>query len=126
MRQVQYCKLFLVCMEWGTKEMNSNMQHVEMGMRIWKMRKERRMTRDVLSEKADISPKFLYEIEVGKKGMSAETLLKIALALSVSCDYLLYGDEKSLSDRLSGLEPKQMERLERILELMREFCGENN
>ena len=109
-------------MEWGTKEMDSNIQHVEMGMRIWKMRKERRMTRDVLSEKADISPKFLYEIEAGKKGMSAETLLKIALALSVSCDYLLYGDGKSLSDRLSGLEKRQVERLIRILELMREFC----
>lgn len=106
------------------KEMNGNMQHIEMGMRIWKMRKERRMTRDVLSEKADISPKFLYEIEAGKKGMSAETLLKIALALSVSCDYLLYGDEKSLSDRLGGLEKRQVERLEKIVELMREFCEE--
>ena len=111
-------------MEWGTKEMDSTIQHVEMGMRIWKMRKERRMTRDVLSEKADISPKFLYEIEAGKKGMSAETLLKIALALSVSCDYLLYGDEKSLSDRLGGLERKQAERLIKILELMWEFCEE--
>ena len=111
-----------MCVKWGTKEMDSNMQHVEMGMRIWKMRKERRMTRDALSEKADISPKFLYEIEAGKKGMSAETLLKIAIALSVSCDYLLYGDEKSLSDRLVGLESKQVERLVKILELMREFC----
>lgn len=111
-------------MERNGKSMNSSVQHVEMGMRIWKMRKERRMTRDVLSEKADISPKFLYEIEAGKKGMSAETLLKIALALSVSCDYLLYGDEKSLNNKLNGLEQRQLDRLEKIVELMRAFCEE--
>lgn len=105
--------------------MDSNTQHVEMGIRIWKMRKERRMTRDVLSEKADISPKFLYEIEAGKKGMSVETLLKIALALSVSCDYLLYGDEKSISDRLGGLEQGQLESLEKIVELIHKFCEKN-
>lgn len=105
--------------------MDSSIQRVEMGMRIWKLRKERRLTRDVLSEKADISPKFLYEIEAGKKGMSAETLLKIALALSTSCDYLLYGEEKSVNDKLSGLEQRQLERLEKIVELMREFCEEN-
>ena len=108
----------------GNERMDSGMQHVEMGTRIWKLRKERRLTREVLSEKADITPKFLYEIEVGKKGMSSESLLKIALALSTSCDYLLYGDEKSLNDRLSGLEQRQLERLEKIVELMREFCEE--
>ena len=104
--------------------MDSDIQHVELGMRIWKLRKERRLTREVLSEMADISPKFLYEIEAGKKGMSSETLLKIALALSTSCDYLLYGDEKSLNDKLSGLEQRQLERLEKIVELMWEFCEE--
>jgi len=50
-------------------------------------------TREEFSEMADISPKFLYEIEIGKKGFSAETLYNIAKALSVNCEYILVGSE---------------------------------
>ena len=37
--------------------------------------------------------KFLYEIETGKKGFSADTLSRISVALSVSCDYIMFGEE---------------------------------
>jgi transcriptional regulator with XRE-family HTH domain len=36
----------------------------------------------------------LYDIEVGNKGMSAETLCKIAQALNVSTDWILMGDKE--------------------------------
>ena len=71
-----------------------------MGIRIQELRKERNMTREELAEKAEISTKFLYEVEMGKKGISAETLLKIGVALSTSCDYLLTGEGKNRNGKL--------------------------
>lgn len=65
--------------------------YLNTGARIWQLRVAAGYSREVLSEMADISPKFLYEIENGKKGMSAQTLCNISKALGVSSDYLLTG-----------------------------------
>lgn len=70
----------------------------EAGKRILKVRNMRNMTRDELAEKAGISPKFLYEIETGRKGFSASTLYDICTALGIRSDYLLTGDEQSNED----------------------------
>ena len=51
-------------------------------------------TREQLAELADISPKFLYEIEIGNKGFSAKTLSMLAEQLNISSDYILFGVEK--------------------------------
>ena len=95
-----------------------------MGIRIQELRKERSMTREELAEKAEISTKFLYEVEMGKKGISAETLLKISRALSSSCDYLLTGEGKNRNGKLDNLSSKQIKRLEKIVKLIGEFCEE--
>jgi transcriptional regulator with XRE-family HTH domain len=63
----------------------------EAGTRIYQLRVENGYTREELAELADISIKFLYEVENGKKGFSAQTLLKISIALSTDCDYILKG-----------------------------------
>ena len=63
----------------------------EVGKRIRKLREKRDMTREQLAGKAEITAKFIYEIENGRKGMSAGNLYKIAAALSTSCDYILLG-----------------------------------
>ena len=100
------------------------MNNFEIGQRIQKIRKERGLTRENLAEKAEISTKFLYEVERGKKGISAESILKISVALSVSSDYLLLGEEKSRRSKLNNLSEKQWKRLEKILKLMYEFCND--
>lgn len=61
------------------------------GKRIRELREKQEMTREELANKAEITTKFLYEVENGKKGMSANNLYKIAIALSTSCDYILLG-----------------------------------
>lgn len=48
--------------------------YVGAGNRIRALRENRGYTREQLAEMADISSKFLYEIEVGNKGFSARTL----------------------------------------------------
>ena len=62
------------------------------GSRIRALRESRGYTREQLSEIAEISPKFLYEIEAGIKGFSAHTLCMLANGLNASCDYILYGN----------------------------------
>lgn len=44
-----------------------------------------------LAELLDVSPVFLRSIEYGKRGMSIDTLAKLAAALQVSTDYILFG-----------------------------------
>ena len=64
----------------------------EIGQRIWNLRLRRGLTREELSEQADISAKFLYEVENGKKGISAKVLSKISKSLETDCNFLLYGE----------------------------------
>lgn len=100
------------------------MNNVEIGQRIQEIRKERNMTREDLAEKAEISTKFLYEVESGKKGLSAESVCKISQALSISCDYLLTGEGKNKSSKLDKLSQRKLKQLEKIIKLIYEFCNE--
>lgn len=61
------------------------------GERIRQLRKQYGYTREELAELAEISSKFLYEIEKGRKGFSANTLYRIAKGLSVPYEYILEG-----------------------------------
>lgn len=74
--------------------------YYEPASRIRELRECNRFTREQLAELADISPKFLYEIETGKKGFTADTLYRISKALSVSSEYILTGKNKSFSEDL--------------------------
>lgn len=104
------------------------MSYKEVGERIRYLREVNNYTREAFAEKVGISSKFLYEIEMGKKGFSADTLLKISQALAVSCDYLMigYNAESRTAEQiaciLEGLEPKQIGRVRDILMLIREMC----
>ena len=101
------------------------MSHKQIGERI---REIQNYTRETFAEKIDISAKFLYEIEVGKKGFSADTLCKISQALSVSCDYIMLGYEDNSQSKekiinvLEMLEPKQISRIQDILKILCKMC----
>lgn len=104
------------------------MSNVEIGARIRELREIQNYTREGLAEKIDISAKFLYEIEMGKKGFSAETLCKLAKVLSVSCDYIMLGENaegrgrEKIIGALEKLEPKQTSRIQDILKILYEMC----
>lgn len=65
---------------------------IKLGIAVKSRRLEQKKTRDALADAAKISSRFLYEIETGRKGMSAETLYGLAKALDVSADCLLGGE----------------------------------
>jgi transcriptional regulator with XRE-family HTH domain len=62
-----------------------------LGERIKQRRLELGWTQDVLAQKAGISKGFLSDLENGKRGIGAETLLDIGRVLGVSLDSLMTG-----------------------------------
>ena len=59
-------------------------------------------TYEKVAEQANISSQFLFEIETGKKSMTARTIINLAKTLSVSTDFLLLGSSPT-SVMLEGL-----------------------
>lgn len=101
--------------------------YCEIGHRIKELRMKRKYSREKLAGMADISQKFLYEIEFGKKGFSVYTLINIANSLGVSCDYIIMGSkyvELELYDALRLFEPQESERLAEVLRAVYKL-GEN-
>jgi len=98
------------------------------GERIRELREMQNYTREGFAEKVEISSKFLYEIETGKKGFSADTLCRISHALTVSCDYIMFGEEKEcqsvqkIACVLEGLKPLQLRKMLDILKIFCDMC----
>lgn len=63
------------------------------GERIRKLRQDKRLTLDQLSERTGISKGFLSDAENGNRNVSSQNLLKIANELNASLDYLLRGTD---------------------------------
>lgn len=99
----------------------------QVGMRIRELRKIQSYTREVLAEKIGISPKFLYEIEMGKKGFSAETLCRMSRVFCISCDYIMFGEENKYLKKerivkgVEMLQPAQICQIKYILKLLYEI-----
>lgn len=104
------------------------MSDIQIGGRIRELREINNFTREAFAEKVDISSKFLYEIETGKKGFSADTLSRIAKALSVSCDYIMFGEDeehrgsKKIICVLEKLGPSKVSRIQDVLRILNEMC----
>ena len=66
----------------------------EFGNRIRKMRKEKGMTQDKLSELTDISARNISDIENGKVNSTYSTIYVLAKAFGITMSELLALDEK--------------------------------
>lgn len=94
------------------------------------LRTDRRYTREQLAYLADISEKFLYEIEMNKKGFSAETLMKLSHSLEVSMDYIMLGKGSRKYDdeivaTLEQFKPNTLEMVDRLLKAAYEISKES-
>jgi transcriptional regulator with XRE-family HTH domain len=65
------------------------------GYRVRRQRELLGYTREHLAELLDITPKFCSDIELGVKGMSVPTLIRVSRALKLPTDYILFGMEAS-------------------------------
>lgn len=68
-----------------------NFKHV--GLRLKLEREKLGYTRDVFSEMVNISSSYLSQVERAERQASLPVFIKMASALNVSLDYLIYGDE---------------------------------
>lgn len=100
----------------------------DVGNRILLSRKLKGYSRETLAELANISPKFLYELETGKKGFSAFVLYNLCNALAVSSEYILTG-ETSInydSNLFRVLTLYNQDQLQKITELLMLIYKINN
>lgn len=94
---------------------------VKMGERIKKQRLLNGYSREKLAEMADITPRFCYDLELGLKNMSVNTLCKISDSLHVPVDYILFGPDSNSNglDSLMGIigtcPSDKLEHLEQIV-----------
>ncbi|MDR1203799.1 MAG: helix-turn-helix domain-containing protein [Tannerellaceae bacterium] len=66
--------------------------NVDVGIRLRDLRVKHGYTREMMCELAGINDKYLYEIEVGKKGLSAKKLYALSRALCATMDYIASGE----------------------------------
>lgn len=86
------------------------------GKRIAHKRRELGLTQWQVEEMADITQKYLSNIERATSGLSLDVLMRLCDALEVTPDYLLLGTTNSVDDvsaaiesRVSRMSPKQQE-----------------
>jgi len=84
-------------------------------------------TQEFVSEKAGITLRFYQMLERGEKSVSLDTLMQLSKTLTISTDYLLFGDfsynlESPLVAVLNGLPQPQREDALKILQLYAKSC----
>lgn len=91
--------------------------NIDVGRRIRTYRERANMTREQLAEAAEITPRFVADLERGTVGASLTTLKKICEALAISSDNLLWDDRdlSSIAARLSGVDSKYLSIIDEIL-----------
>lgn len=67
--------------------------NLEIGVRIRNIREDLRMSRNVFSEKVDISESYLAQLETGRKSLGTTALCSICEYTGYSADYILFGQD---------------------------------
>jgi len=94
----------------------------QIGRRVREQREYLGLTREVLAEWAELSIQFLADVETGKKSMTTNTLYRVARALNVSTDLLVFGQQDAterpaVSAMLARLDARDRAIAEEILAL---------
>jgi transcriptional regulator with XRE-family HTH domain len=66
-----------------------------LGDRIRQRREELGWTQEALATRAGLSKGFVSDLEHGKRGIGAQSLLDVAQVLGMSLDYLMKGSEEA-------------------------------
>ena len=97
------------------------------GIRIRELRELRGLSGGAFAEKVDITTKYLYEIEEGKRNFSSAVLCRMAENLGVSCDYIMFGKDNSerlnmeVIALLEKMNERQITSIQKILKVLCEI-----
>ena len=96
-----------------------------LGARVKESRKLKKITREQLAEKINVSVRFLADVEVGAVGVSLSTLRELCFVLEVSADYLigatehLHNDEFDVAiQRLKRIPTAHLPQIEELLKVI--------
>ena len=64
----------------------------EIGARIHARRKELGLTQEALADRMEVSIQMISNLELGKKAIRPENIVKLCNVLNVSADYILRGN----------------------------------
>ena len=96
---------------------------IEMGCRINIRRKELGLTQEQLAEKIDVSVQMISNLELGKKAVRPENLVKLCTVLSVSADYILMGKKSehemfALASKYKALSEEKQDLIDKLIKAM--------
>lgn len=98
-------------------------QLIEIGQRLRQRRQELGLTREKMSELADIGTGYYGQLEVGTSQMSIDTLIKLSRSMHLSMEYILFGegekpgDPSAMIDLLRHCTPRELKLAEEVLKL---------
>ena len=101
------------------------------GQRVKTVRIRKGLTQAVLAEKSELSEGHVIQVEGGFKALSVYSLSRVAEALEVSADYLLFGETKkstfgNIEVLLSSINVEDLVKIEELLYLVKgRFLSEN-
>lgn len=96
---------------------------MEIGQRLRQRRNELGLTREKMSELADIGAGYYGQLEVGTSQMSVDTLLKLSGAMHLPMEYILLGegwepgDPSAVMDLLKRCTPRELKLAEEVVKL---------
>lgn len=105
------------------------MQLIEIGQRLRKRRTELGLTREKMSELADIGSGYYGQLEVGTSQMSIDTLIKLSQSMHLPMEYILFGtgwEAGDPSDVLSLLKDCTNRELELAKDILKLFLMKND
>ena len=98
-------------------------QLIEIGQRLRQRRQELGLTRDKMSELADIGSGYYGQLEVGTSQMSIDTLIKLSRSMHLPMEYILFGtgyqpgDSDAVIDLLQRCTPRELALAKEMLKL---------
>lgn len=103
--------------------MSSNDLKEIIGRNLRSIRTDRKLTREQMAEKVGVSTTFYANLETGNKMMSVTTLKKIADALGISTDSILYENRPcEAADRIQKALSDQPQEVAAIAEKLVQVC----
>ena len=98
-------------------------QLIEIGQRLRQRRQELGLTREKMSELADIGTGYYGQLEVGTSQMSIDTLIKLSQSMHLPMEYIIYGsgydpgDASGEQELLSRCTERELKLAEDVLKL---------
>ncbi len=102
--------------------------NVQIGNQIRQVRERAGLTQEQFGELVSLGTKNVSDIERGVAGITVSTLKRICEKLSVSSDWILFGDGgkndlRYLTEKLERLPPEQFKAVESFLNQLLQLCA---